>query len=235
MPYSTNGQTRTWTLTWNNFLPASITPPKGSGFGTTITFDATGALTAVTDALSQAWNITSHTGGGRPLIMVDPNSVTTTLTYSPRNWPFTKTVATSAGNLTTTNVFDAAGNLTKVTQPDGSYFTASYDTAHRLTRWPTFRQQHELHARCGGGATASNIKNPSGTVTRGHTATFDTLRRQITDVNGTSWSTSLGYDANGNPTLRAALVRLQLQFDGLNRGSRRMSTPTATTPHLRRP
>ena len=219
VPYSTNGQTRTWTLTWSNFLPASITPPKGSGFGTAITFDATGALTAVTDALSQAWNITSHTGGGRPLIMVDPNSVTTTLTYSPRNWPLTKTVTTSAGNLTTTNLFDAAGNLTKVTQPDGSYFTATYDTAHRRTQMAdSFGNSMNYTLDAAGDRTASNIKNPSGTVTRGHTATFDTLRRQITDVNGTSWSTGLGYDANGN--LNAYVPPssdFNYSFDGLNR------------------
>jgi len=199
VPYSTNGQTRTWTLTWNNFLPASITPPKGSGYGSTFTFDSTGALTAITDALSHEWHVTSHTGGGQPLTAVDPNSVTTTYTYSTRNWPLTNTVDTAAGNLTTTNTYDAAGNLTKVALPDGSYFTNTYDTAHRLTKIAdSFGNSMNYTLDAAGDATASNIENPSGTVTRGHTATFDTLRRKLTDTNGTNWQTSFSYLGNGN-------------------------------------
>ena len=60
-----------------------------NGNTTTFTFDSTGALTNIQNALSQNTQITSHTGGGLPLTIVDPNGVTTTLTYSPRNWLLT--------------------------------------------------------------------------------------------------------------------------------------------------
>ena len=194
VPYSTNGQTRTWTLAWSDFLPASITPPNGSGSETQFTYDAGGALVGITNALGQTWQITSHTGGGRPLAIVDPNNATTTLTYSPRNWPLTSTVATSGGNLTTTNSYDAAGNLVRVTQPDGSFYSASYDSAHRLIRVAdSFGNSLNYTLDAAGNATASNIQNPSHVVTRAHSSSFDMLRRKTLDVNGTSWQTNYAF------------------------------------------
>jgi RHS repeat-associated protein len=220
IPYPTNGQMRTSTLTWNNLLPASITPPKGDGETTNFTYDATGALTRTTNALGQEWQITSHTGGGRPLTILDPNRVTTTLTYSPRNWLLTSTVATSGGNRTTTNTYDGAGNVIKVTQPDNSYYAATYDAAHRLTKVAdSFGNSMNYALDAGGDATASNIKNPSGTVTRGHNATFDALRRKLTDVNGTGYTASYAYFNNGalSTYLPANSITHYYMIDALNR------------------
>ena len=82
IPYSTNGQTRTTTNTWSSFLLASMKSPNGNT--TSFGYDSNAALSSVTDPLSHVTNITSRTVGGRPLTIVDPNSVTTTLTYDPR-------------------------------------------------------------------------------------------------------------------------------------------------------
>lgn len=197
VPYSTNGQTRTTHFTWNNFLPQTVQTPNGNT--TTFTFDSTGALTNIQNALSQNTQITSHTGGGLPLTIVDPNGVTTTLTYSTRNSLLTSTVATSAGNLTTTNTYDAAGNLTQVKQPDGSYLNNAYDTAHRLTTVTDyFGNSINLTLDALGDRTVSNIENPSSVVTRGHTAVYDTLGRTYQDIGGMSQTTQYAYDSNSN-------------------------------------
>lgn len=84
-PYKTGGQTRTVTNTWSNFLLASVKTPKGNT--TSFTYDSTGALTAVTNALAQVTQITQHTGGGLPQIVIDPNVVTTILGYDARQRP----------------------------------------------------------------------------------------------------------------------------------------------------
>src|SRR5205807_3203808 len=82
VPYVTKGQTRTWTYTWSNFLLASVQNPRTDVTAkTTYTYGSDGALTTITNALSQATRITAHTGGGRPLTVIDPNNVTTTHTY----------------------------------------------------------------------------------------------------------------------------------------------------------
>jgi len=80
IPYSTNGQTRKWTYTYSNFLLASVQNPRTDlTIVTHYGYGPDGALTSITDPLTHITNITSHTGGGRPLTIVDPNSVTTTL------------------------------------------------------------------------------------------------------------------------------------------------------------
>lgn len=219
VPYSTNGQTRTTHFTWNNFLPKTVQTPNGNT--TTYTFDSTGALTNIQNALLQNVQITSHTGGGLPLTIVDPNNVTTTFTYSPRNWLLTGTLATSGGNLTTTSTYDAAGNLTKVQQPDGSYLAGAYDTAYRLTSGTdSFGNSIDDTLDANGDRTVSNIENPSSVVTRGHTATYDTLGRQLTDVGGMSQTDTLASDNNSNfyqDTHSSSYVRYYR--DALNRNS----------------
>lgn len=79
IPYSTNGQTRITQWTWNSTgemltlqLPRTDVTAK-----TTFGYSSDGALTSVTDALSNQTQITSHTGGGRPLTVQDPNGVVT--------------------------------------------------------------------------------------------------------------------------------------------------------------
>ena len=109
VPYSTNGQTRTWTYTWSNYLLASVQNPRTDVTAiTNYGYGSDGALTSITDALTHATNITQHTGGGRPLTIVDPNSVTTTLTYDARQRLTSSAVTTSAGVLTTTYTIDPA-------------------------------------------------------------------------------------------------------------------------------
>lgn len=199
VPYSTAGQTRTWTYTWSNFLPATAKTPNGNV--TTFTWDASGALTGVSNALTQATSVTSHTGGGRPLTVVDPNGVTTTLTYNARNWPLTQTVATAAGNRTTTNTYDPAGNLTQVTLPDGSYYTATFDTAHRLTKLAdSFGNSINYTLNAFGEPTATNVENPALTVTTKNTATYDKWGEILTYFNGQNWQQTFAYDYNGDLT-----------------------------------
>ena len=197
IPYSTNGQTRTTHFTWSNFLPLTVQTPNGNT--TTFTFGTDGALTNIQNALLQNTAITSHTGGGLPLTIVDPNSVTTTLTYSPRNWLTTSTVSTGAGPLTTTNTYDQAGELIKVQQPDGSYLVNAYDTAHRLTTvTDSFGNSINYTLDSLGDRTASNIENPSAVVTRGHTATYDSLGRALKDIGGMSQTTNYSYNNDGD-------------------------------------
>jgi len=138
------------------------------------------------------WQIT---GGGLPLTIVDPNSVTTTLTYDPRQHLLTSTTASHE----TTYGYDAAENLTSVTQPDGSGLTYSYDSAHRLTGITDILGQSissSLDAL--GDSTSTDIRNATGTVTSQHSDTFDALGRMLKDIGAASQTSSFTYDAMGN-------------------------------------
>src|ERR1022692_4831221 len=164
VPYSTNGQTRTWTNTWQNFLLASAKTPKGNL--TQYAYDSTGALISTTNALLQVTNITQHTGGGYPLVTVDPNNVTTTLTYDGRLRLLTSTVsATNQPSFTTTNTYDPAGNLTSVQLPDNPKLTYGYDTAHRLISiTDLFGNATTYTLDALGDITLTKLSNPQGTL-----------------------------------------------------------------------
>ena len=217
-PYSTNGQTRTTTNTWSSYLLASVKTPNGNT--TSYGYDSSGALTSITDALSHVTSITSHTGGGLPLTIVDPNSVTTTLTYNPRQWLLTSSVSTGGGARTTTYTYDAAGNLTKTTLPDSSYLANTYDTAHRVTQVTDALGNYAAYTLDAlGDHTQENTYTAGAALTKQHSATFDALGRILTDVGGVGQTTTYTYDANGDAlTITDGLSHTTTRvFDALNR------------------
>src|SRR5205085_572691 len=187
--YSTNGQTRTWSYTWAGSRLASVTDPRGN----TIHFDwdSSGGLGAITNALGQVTQIVDHTGGGLPLTVIDPNGIVTRLAYDARQRLVSRTVNTSTGSLTTTYSYDAAGNLTQVTQPDGSALANTYDAAHRLVAVADlFGQQIKYTLDALGDRAQTKVLNSSSTLVRQHSATFDAMGRLLQDIGGAGQTTS---------------------------------------------
>jgi RHS repeat-associated protein len=218
IPYPTNGETEVWTYTWNNFLLASVETPNLKT--TNYTYSTSGALTKITNPLTQATNITSYTGGGYPLTITDPNGVLTTLTYDQRQRLTSSAVTTSGGVRTTTYTIDPASELTKVTLPDNSYLAYAYDTAHRVTKTTdTLGNYIQYTLDALGDKTETNTYNSSSTLERQHSATFDALGRMLTDVGGVGQTTTYTYDKNGNAlTITDPLMNETVRlFDALNR------------------
>ena len=221
MPYSTNGSSRVWQYTWQNSLLATVQSPRTDVVEkTTYAYDSTGALTGITKPLNQQTTISSHTGGGLPQTIVDPNGVTTNLTYDPRQHLLTSTVVTSAGNRTTTYGYDAAENLTSITQPDGSSLTYAFDAAHRIAAiTDSLGQKISYTLDALGDSTATNILSASSATTKQHSNTFDALGRMSSDIGASSQTSSFAYDAVGNMITATDQVSNETQraFDALNR------------------
>ena len=221
VPYSTGGTKRTWTYTWANGLLSSVKGPRADVNQTTsFAYDWSGALVQTTNALGQATQITQHTGGGLPLTITDPNSVVTTLGYDSRLRLHTKVMAVAGGNIATTWDHDAVGNLTKLTQPDGTYLSYAYDNAHRLTSITNANgEAMPLTLDANGDVTQILWQTAAAVTTRSHMATFDALGRKMTDIGGVSQTTTYGYDSQGNRTsIQTPLTWATGQvFDALNR------------------
>ena len=236
-PYSTNGQTRQTQWTWNSTGEMlSVQLPRTDVTATTsFTYATDGALTQITDALSHNTQITSHTGGGYPLTIVDPNSVTTTLTYTGLQKLATSTLATTAGNLVTTWSYDAAQNLASVEKPDSSTLSYGYDTAHRLTSITDLIGNsitYTLDAL--GDPTATTWKDPSSTTTKSTSATFDALGRMLTFVGGMGQTTTYTYDKDSNvATIKDPIGNTVTNtWDALNRLSKVQDpSPGGTTTY----
>ena len=182
VPYTTNGQTRTTTYTYNGTGQVLTVQLPRTDVTAKTTFAYTGGtLTSITDALSHVWTVNNATAGGRPTKISDPNSVQTKFTYKTvREWPTSSIVLTSAGNLTTSLTYDSAGNLTKTTLPDNSYLAYGYDNAHRPTSITNILGESQgITYDSAGNVTQTLWKNSSGVTKRKHTATYDALGERL--------------------------------------------------------
>ena len=164
---------------------------------TTFGYDAQGNRTSITNALNHITQITSHDASGRPLTMVDPNGAVTELTYDPRGRLLTRTT----DGQTTSMDYDGVGNITRITQPDGSYINYEYDAAHRLVGISDILGNRiEYTLDNAGNRTQEQVFDPTNTLKRSHSNVFDELSRMIQDIGAANQTSSFGYDANGNRT-----------------------------------
>ncbi len=94
---------------------------------------------------------------------------------------------------TTNYGYDAVGQLTKVTLPDGSMVSFSYDGAHRLTGAADSSGNsiaYTLDAM--GNRTQEQAKDPSGNLARQVTRVFDSMNRPLKVNVGTAPASSGG-------------------------------------------
>lgn len=234
VPYSTSGQTRVTQLTWSGtgeMLSVQL-PRTDATVKTSFGYDASGTLVKITDPLNHVTNITAHTGGGYPTTIVDPNGVTTTLTYDGRLNLNTSTLHTTAGNLTTTWTHDPANNLIAVQSPGGAKLSYTRDSANRLTGVTDLLGNSIAYTLDElGDRTATTITNAASTVTYSHAATFDALGRKLTDTSmgnttNTSWDPNSNLLSITNPLSNT----VNLAYDPLNRlATRADPAPGGTT------
>lgn len=167
------GTARIWSYTYNEFGQVLTATDPGGGV-TRHSYDTQGNLTEVTNALGHVTTLSNYDANGRVGRIVDPNGLTTNLSYSPRGWLTSRTV----GEETTTYDYDNAGQLKKVTLPDGSSIHYTYDDAHRLTDIADSlgnRVVYTLDAM--GNRIKEEVKDPGGALARQTTRVYDALNR----------------------------------------------------------
>ncbi|MWK60354.1 RHS repeat protein, partial [Pseudomonas otitidis] len=119
-------------------------------------YDAQGHLTSVTNALGHVTQLSGFDSYGNPQTVIDPNGVTTALTYTPQGW----LASVSVGGGTTAFEHDAIGQITQVTRADGSWLAYTWDDARRLTRIANnLGEQVEFDLDAMGNRTAQRIKD----------------------------------------------------------------------------
>lgn len=234
VPYSTNGQTRTTQWTWDTTGEMLSVQLPRTDLTAKYTFTwSSGALASVTDPVGNATSITSTTGGGYPLTIVDPNSVTTTLAYDTRLNLNSSTLSITGGSLVTTYTHDKANNLTAVQRPDGSTLSYAYDAANRLTTVTDLPGNTvDLNLDFLGNSSPTTIQNTSSATQFTASAMFDKLGRKLTDKDANFNITSYTYDPNGNVlTATDALSNVTTYtYDALNRLTTRADpSPGGTT------
>jgi YD repeat-containing protein len=221
-----SGAPRTWTYTYNangSVLTANG-PRTDVADVTTYTYYANndadlgkrGNVATITNAAGHSSSITAYNAHGQPLSMVDANGLSTTMTYDERLRLKTRTV----GIETTTYDYDFVGQLIKITLPDGSFISYTYDGAHRLTG-----MEDNLGNRIAytldpmGNRTAEQVRDPANQLAQTRGRVYSNLNRLFQELGATGQTTEYTYDDQGNVlTVKDPLNRLSTnQYDALNR------------------
>ncbi|MGH8581969.1 MAG: RHS repeat-associated core domain-containing protein, partial [Gammaproteobacteria bacterium] len=211
-------KTRTWTYIYNS-LGQVLTvngPRTDVADTTTYTYDTQGNVATITNALGHVTHITQYDPHGHPLTIQDPNGLVTTLAYDARG----RLISRARGTETTSYEYDGAGQLKKVTSPDNSYLSYTYDTAHRLIDIQD-NLGNAIHYSLDlmGNRTQEDLRDPQGTLKQTHRRVYNGLNRLIKAIGATGQTTQYGYDNNGNlTTLTDPLNQVTAStYDKLNR------------------
>ena len=197
VPYSTNGQTRSWAFTYSTTgdLLTVDGPLAGTGDTVTYTYDASGFVDTITDEVGHVTQVLSKNASGQPLTIRDANGVDTAMTYDERNRLKTVTVNPGASQAVTGIDYDLAGNVTRVTAPDGFYLNYTYDDARRVTSIENNAgQRQDLTYDLDGNVTARVIKNAAATTVFSESSAYDELGRLLQKIGAASQTTTFAYD-----------------------------------------
>lgn len=183
-----SGAPRVWTYTYagaGQGLPGQLLSVNGprtdvsdvttyAYYTDTTTSHHLGDLKSVTNALGQVTMIDRYDGDGRPIQITPPDGIVVKLAYDLRS----HLTSMQIGGETTAYQYDAAGNLTQLTRPDGSTLNYSYDAAHRLTDIADSAGDTIHYTLDGmGNRTKEDIKDPSGNLVKTLSRVYDALDR----------------------------------------------------------
>jgi len=166
---------------------AAFTDPVVVAASPTDTGHTRGDLASITNAAGHVTTFDLYDRVGRVLKTTDPKGVVTDTTYTPRGWVSAVTVTPPGiAARTTSYTYDFAGQLTGVTNPDGSTVTYTYDAAHRMTGATDAKGNSVTYTLDNTGKRiAEQIKDPAGTLQRSISRTFDALNRLQQVTGGT--------------------------------------------------
>ncbi|TCJ15239.1 RHS repeat protein [Parasulfuritortus cantonensis] len=218
-PYSTHGNTRTWSFTYNDRGLISLIdgPLSGNQDATTLEYDARGYLQKVTNAAGHVWQAIALNPSGHPEMVTDPNGVTATMTYDGMGRLSTRTTTSH----TTTYQYDAVGNLSSISlSPNGVSVQYFYDNARRLYELRDDignRIHYTLDAA--GNRIKVDVYDPSDSLRRTQIRVYDELSRLLKIQDPLGQETIFGHDLLGNVNSTTTMGnRTTLkQFDVLNR------------------
>lgn len=202
VPYSTNGQTRTWSYSHDSTgrLTSVDGPLAGAGDTVYYTYNSAGAIQTITDVVGHVTTVTAWNQRGQPTSITDPNGVVTSLTYEPARGLLIQIAVDTVNSPSSTTIeYDAVGQITKVTQPNGAYETYAYDGARRLTGVTNSAGDAISYTRDAmGNATSTVITRSNATTAFQRSQAFDELGRLIRSIGAASQTHSFGYDRTSN-------------------------------------
>ncbi|WP_333899140.1 RHS repeat-associated core domain-containing protein [Agrobacterium pusense] len=201
VPYSTNGQSRTWAYTYssNGLLTSIDGPAPGQADSVSYTYDAKGNVETFTNENGHLFTVLATNGRGLPTQSRDPNNVEETLAYDSRGRLISRTVEPSGIAAQTSIEYDVVGNITKFIKPNGSFLSFEYDGNNRITKLSnntgdSITYTYDLM----GNTLLKETRDANNQNFFKEQKSFDELGRLLQIVRAGSASWAFGYDKVGN-------------------------------------
>jgi RHS repeat-associated protein len=229
VPYSTAGQTRTWTYNWEaSGRLGSINGPKpvdaqGKDDTDSFTYDTAGNLLTSTNGLGHVTTFAGYDANGLPASMTDANGIVTEFSYDALGRATAIRVRHPSDaqlDAVTSFEYDLESRVIGLTQPATDKLIFDYNVGGQLTaiRMASGERIDFTNDKMGN-VTAMTVKRADGSPVRSIARTFDELGRTLTETLGQGRTTKWTYDKNGNATqaVSARNGATQAAFDPLNR------------------
>ena len=209
------------TVTYSYYLEDA----PGCASGVASCFYRKGDLWKVANPLGHTIEYLAYDGAGRLTTQSDASGLATSFEYHPRGWLAATRVHGVAGlpDRVTGIEYWPTGLTKRVTQPDGSYVSYTYDAAQRLVGIAdNAGNTIEYVLDAAGNRVAENIRDAAGTLTHTQSRVYDALGKLVTQADASDNPTDFSYDSNGNRTsVTDALGSVTAhEYDPLNRLAR---------------
>lgn len=213
-----SSRSKAWSYSYNaQGLLANINGPRVDvNDVTSFTYDTSGNVATTVNALGHVTTVVMRDSYGRPTRISDPNGLVTDFSYDARG----RMTSRTSGSESVSFNYDAVGNLTKITFPDSSFLSYTYDAAHRVVSISDDIGNHaDFTLDVMGNRVRENVYDPSGVLRRTRSRTHDVLSHVIEEIGASNQITAYGYDANGNRVSAADPLgnATIYTFDELNR------------------
>jgi YD repeat-containing protein len=229
-PYDFN---KTFATGFTARLVGRLAPPSGVNLLTSVdgpfpgtsdkmlyVYNSNGSLTSVTNEIGHVTTITAFTSNGLPSSFTDPNGIITTLAYDARDRLTTVIVNPGAAQAQTTMTYDPIGQITRITQPDGTFLDYVWSDARRLTSVTNNTgEKIEYGYNLNGDVTSSTVKSPANVITKQMSMTYNELGRVMNSISAATQTTTYSYDRTDlNVQVKAPRNNLHgLSYDALQR------------------
>jgi RHS repeat-associated protein len=200
-PYSTNGQTRTWTYTRSSTgqLLTIDGPLAGITDQTTYTYVPNGYLATITNGLGQRITVDTVNSRGQPTQVTDANGIPIVFVYDPLGHLMSASVNPGGQQAVTSFLYNVRGEITRVTLSNVVVLTFAYNNAGRLMSITNDANEEIKYTYDkAGDITGIDAKNSGGTTVLQVRRTYDELSRILKNIGAANQETQFAYDRVDN-------------------------------------